>query len=583
MATEIAETTSAVLEQAIETERQRFGVPGVAVAVVRGDEVLVSRGFGHRDLAHDLAVTDRTLFAIGSSTKAFTAALCGALVDDGKLEWDRPVRQYLPRLRLYDKVAGELLTVRDMLSHRSGLPRHDILWYGNADLRREDMVERVGHLQPNKSFRELWQYNNIMYVIAGYLAGELMGCTWEEAVRRRLLEPLGMGDTNFGIEDSERSADHSRPYAIIDGAPVEVPFLSAELCGPAGSINSSIADMTRWVLAHVNGGVVDGVPVISASALKQLHAPTMVLPVDSEESLWPEAGNIAYALGWFVQNYRGHRVLHHGGNINGFSAMVSLLPSQRAGVVTLTNVHPTALRDVVPYVVYDHLLGLDPLPWGQRYKELYDAMLGGVKAAAAHKKQHAATAPPSHALGDYAGRYHHSGYGDVTITVADGRLVPHYNALDLSMEHVHYDTWGLQYPIPDAPPFDLTFETDATGAISALRIPFEASVAPIVFRREADASLTDVAVLRRYTGRYAMGPLLMDVEVDGRGQLVAEIIGQGRVTLAATTERHFNVVEQPGLRFEFVIVDTSVAGSVVVDPAGIFVRQEGNGTIPAVP
>src|SRR5258708_14596618 len=244
MAIELADTPktddkAAELERLIEEERQRFDVPGVAVAVVHGGRVVLSRGFGQRDLAKGLPVTDQTLFAIGSSTKAFTASLCGALVDDGLLEWDRPVRHYLPRLRMHDPVATELLTVRDMLSHRSGLPRHDMLWYGNEKLRREELVERLPHLEPNKTFRELWQYNNLMYVTAGYLAGELMGCGWEEAVRRRLLQPSGIGGTNFSVLESQQAPDHALPHAPTAAGLVEVPFRGLDLAGPAGPLHPS--------------------------------------------------------------------------------------------------------------------------------------------------------------------------------------------------------------------------------------------------------------------------------------------------------------------------------------------------------
>jgi CubicO group peptidase (beta-lactamase class C family) len=575
MAIELADTPktddkAAELERLIEEERQRFDVPGVAVAVVHRGRVVLSRGFGQRDLAKGLPVTDQTLFAIGSSTKAFTASLVGALVDDGLLEWDRPVRHYLPRLRMHDPVVTEHLTVRDMLSHRSGLPRHDLVWYGNTTLTRADVVTRMEHLQPNKTLRELWQYNNLMYLLAGYLAGELMGCTWEEAVRHRLLEPLGMDSTNMSVVEQALSPDHSAGYARKNGELVDVPFRDAGATGPAGSINSSVADMTKWVLAQLQGGVVDGKQVISPAALKQLHAPTMVLPEGAVGELWPEATNTAYALGWFVMNYRGHKVLHHGGNIDGFAAMVSMLPAEGIGVVALTNLHPTGLRDVIPYTVFDTLLGMPALPWGDRYREMYEAMFGGIKAAAEHKKTRATAAPPSHAVPEYAGRYQHPGYGEVTITLDDGKLVPHYNELDLSMEHVHYDTWGLQLPLAEAPPLDMSFETATDGRISALRIPMELSVEPIVFARQPDTQLSDPAVLRRYTGRYGMGPLRLNVEVDARDTLIAEVVGQGRVALVPKGERSFAVPEQPTLSFEFVLDDAGAVTQVVVDPAGIF-------------
>jgi hypothetical protein len=354
---------------------------------------------------------------------------------------------------------------------------------------------------------------------------------------------------------------------------IEVPFREAWLAGPAGSINSSIADMTRWVLAQINRGVGDGTKVISPAALKQLHAPTMVLPEDARTELWPEASNLAYALGWFVMNYRGHTVIHHGGNIDGFAAMVSLLPSERIAVVVLTNLHPTGLRDVVPNLVFDELLGLSPLPWGERYHEMYAAMLGGVQAAAAHKKTRAASAPHSHPVQAYAGRYAHPGYGDVVISLENGRLVPHYNDLDLSMEHVHYETWALQLPVPDSAPFDVVFDHDADGSVSAVRIPMEASIDAIVFKRQPHETLADAAVLARYRGAYAMGPLRMSVELEGGDTLIADVAGQGRLALVPKADRCFSVRGAPMLTVEFVLGEDGAVTSVVVDPVGIFVAQ----------
>lgn len=584
MATEIAQTPSvtptdpaaAALEALIETERQRFETPGCAVAVVRGDQVLVSRGFGHRDLAGTMPVTEQTLFAIGSSSKAFTSSLCGALVDDGLLEWDRPVRQYLPGLRLHDPVATELLTVRDMLSHRSGLPRHDLLWYGNQSLRREDLLDRLQYLQPNKSFRELWQYNNLMYITAGYLAGKLMECSWEDGVRRRLLEPLGMDSTNFSVEESKRAPDHALPHAPRAEGVTEVPFLGLDMAGPAGSINSCIADMTRWVMCQANDGVVEGRQVISPAALQQLQAPTMVLPRDAADVLWPEARNQAYALGWFVQGYRGRTVIHHGGDVDGFATMVALMPEERIGVVVLCNMDPCGLRDALPFMVFDQLLGLEPLPWGERYKGMYDGLLGGYRAAAAHKKASAVGAPPSHPLEAYAGRYHHPGYGDVVVSLQDGALVPQYNDVaGLSMSHVHYDVFALQLPDKDFPPVDMIFETAADGTIGAVRMPLELHVDPIVFRRQADTTLSDPDVLRRYAGRYEMTPLYMDVELDRQDRLVAEIVGQGRYVLEPRAERRFVAAEMPAVSFEFVSGESGEIARVVVDPVGIWTRQGG--------
>src|SRR5579875_1823485 len=208
----------------VERERQRFEVPGVAIAVVHDGTVEIARGFGQRDLAADLPVTDQTLFAIASCTKAFTSTLIAMLVRDGLVEWDKPVREYLPYFRLHDPVASDLVTIRDLLSHRTGLPRHDIAWYGNPRLdRRELVANRLRHLPLSKGIREAYQYNNLMYLTAGLLAGEVLNSSWEDAIRAKLLGPLGMTASRFSPAEASATPDWSRAYHRKGRSTDEVP------------------------------------------------------------------------------------------------------------------------------------------------------------------------------------------------------------------------------------------------------------------------------------------------------------------------------------------------------------------------
>ncbi|MGH7919878.1 MAG: serine hydrolase [Candidatus Dormibacteraceae bacterium] len=561
------------LEETIERERERHRVPGVAVAVVRGGEVLLSRGFGLRDVAGGLEVTPQTLFAIGSATKAFTTALAGTLVDEGKLDWDRPVRHYLPGFRMYDPVATEHLNVRDLLCHRSGLPRHDLVWYGNETLTKAQVVERLRYLEPNKTFREAWQYNNLMYLTAGHLCAELSGMSWEDAVRTRLLEPLGMGNTNFSVRECEAAADHATPYQEQKDEISPMPFRGLDLAGPAGSINSCIEDLTSWAVLNVNGGKLGDRQIVSEAALKVIQSPAMVTPEGGE--LWPEYYETGYALGWFLRSYRGYKVLHHGGNIDGFSAMVSLLPSHRIGVVVLTNRNVTPLRDVIPFLVYDHLLELAPIDWGERHDTLYKAMFGGLREAADLRRESRKNAPPSHPLADYGGRYHHPGYGDLLVGVEDeARLVPHYNNLDVTAEHVHFDVWELEIADSELPSaIQAVFRTGADGAISAVEVNLEPAVDPIVFEKQAAEDLSSREVLSRYEGRYAMGPLTAAVELQADGRLTVELVGQGRAVLLPAQERSFKVEGQPALSVEFAAGVSGAIEKMVVQPVGVFTKE----------
>lgn len=555
------------LEAAIEAEVIRFGVPGCAVTIVKDDKVVLSRGFGQRDVENDLPVTDQTLFPIGSSTKAFTASVVATLVDEGRFDWDTPVVELLPGFKMYDPIATLQLTPRDMLCHRSGLPRHDLLWYNNTALTRADVVARLRHLEPNKTFRETWQYNNLLYLTAGHLAEHFLGCTWEQAVRERLLEPLGMTNTNFSVAESAKSDDHSKPYTEKDGVTRQIQLRGLDLAGPAGSINSCMADMAQWVRANVGGGEVDGRRVLSSAALKQLHAPTMVLgagELSAFGDLYNETYKTAYALGWVLENYRGHRLVHHGGNIDGFSSMVSMLPSENLGVVVLANLNATFSRDVIPYVVYDHALDLEPVPWGERLHSVHASMREGLKAAQAHADAKATDAPPSHPLADYAGDYAHPGYGTFAVSVDGDRLLPHYNNIEeLEFSHRHYDTWDLKLELFEAV-MPASFVTDADGEIASLTVPLEGSVAPIVFEKQPDPALADPALLARYVGDYSMEPLRISVAlVDD--SLIMTIMGQSAL-LKPHRPGVFKVPDQPGLSVEFD-GDTAVVAGV-----GIFER-----------
>src|SRR5574341_932412 len=339
---------------------KKFEVPGMDIAIVKNKEVIYAKGFGLRDVEKQLPVTADTLFAIGSSSKAFTTFVLGTLVDEGKIEWDKPVRNYIPWVKLYDPSMTERLSVRDLVTHRSGLPRHDLVWYNNYDATRESLVRRLAYLEPSADLREKWQYNNLMFLTAGYLTEVITGKTWEEAVRARVLDPLGMKRTNFSVNDSQKDSDFAQPYGKREGKIEKLPFRPITNVGPAGSINSSVNEMARWVIAHLTGGKFGDKKIAEAAKVDDMHRPYMTTGASSE---FPEIVGGEYALGWFVDTYRGHRRVQHGGNIDGFSANVVLFPKDGLGMVVLTNLNGTPLRDLITHVAADRLLKLPQVDW----------------------------------------------------------------------------------------------------------------------------------------------------------------------------------------------------------------------------
>ncbi|KKM78492.1 hypothetical protein LCGC14_1359400 [marine sediment metagenome] len=340
----------------------RWGVPGLAVAVVQGGRTVLAEGFGLCDRKSKRQVTPRTLFPIASATKAFTATALGILLDDGKIQWDLPVRDYLPGFRLADPVATERATVRDLLCHRTGLPRHDNAWYG-LTLSRAELFDRLRHLPPSADFRARWQYQNMMFMVAGLVVAAVAGRTWEQFVRERILDPLGMTGTNFGAAEALAQADHALPYKRSGRRVARTHFDDVSSLGPAGGINSNAIDMARWLTMNLSGGRIGRRRIISAKALAAIHTPQIPVP---EPPQWPELLHGAYAMGWQVQPYRGHPTIWHGGLVNGFQTRVTLLPRLKAGVAVMTNMmgHPVQL--LLAYRACDRLLGLRPLPWTRR-------------------------------------------------------------------------------------------------------------------------------------------------------------------------------------------------------------------------
>jgi CubicO group peptidase (beta-lactamase class C family) len=304
----------------IEQSREAWKAPGVAVAVVRDGKVVHAEGYGFRDVAAELPVTSDTLFAVGSTTKAFTATLVGMLVDEGKLDWDEPVRTYLPRFDMFDPFADDRISARDLLTHRSGLPRHDLSWYG-AGASRDELVRRIAYLEPNRGFRDRFQYQNLMYMTAGYLAGRIEETTWEELIRQRILGPLEMKTTNLSIDAMQQAEDRALGYKKEENDDGEesievMPYRPIVGDAPAGSINSSVAEMANWVLLHLNGGVFNEKRLVSEATMDTMHSPQVVVPTDSllhRLSVYPEMPHLMYGMGWFIQSYRGHELIHHGG------------------------------------------------------------------------------------------------------------------------------------------------------------------------------------------------------------------------------------------------------------------------------
>ncbi|HJY00771.1 MAG TPA: serine hydrolase [Streptosporangiaceae bacterium] len=544
-------------------------VPGCAVAAVQDGRVVLAAGWGQRDLDTKLPVTADTLFAIGSTTKAFTAATVGALVDDGLLEWERPLRDYVPEIQLDDPVVSDRLTVVDLLSHRSGLPRHEMVWLGHPSRTRAEVIRRLRFLPLSKDLRQAFQYCNLGYLAAGYAVEVLSGTPWEEYLRGRVLTPLGMGRSNLSVDEMSADPDHATAYERRQGVVVPVPQRPVTALAPAGGVNSCATDLTRWLLAQLGDGQLDGQAVMSPGTVARQHEPHIVLP---EDRTFPASTRHAYGLGWFVGRYRGHRLLEHGGGIDGFLTECMLLPDDGIGVAVMINTTSSAMTPVVAYRILDELLGLEPLDWFANFKPRYDTILAGMREA--RQARHVVPdAPLPRPLDAYAGEYEHPGYGTLTVTLEAGVLRPRLGTLDLSLTHRHYETFDLEWhELGDQSHlFPLMFLSDPDGDITALTVPFESLVGPQRFDRRPDASAQDPEVLRRLCGTYVMGPIEVVVALRGDHVLTVVIPGAPPFELEpAGRGLRFGLKGQPAVTVEFELDQSGHVARLVAQPLGIF-------------
>ena len=348
----------------VEEVMEEWDVPGLAVAALEDGEVVLARGYGYRDVEGRRPVTPSTLFAIGSTTKSFTATLVGMLVDDGHLAWDTPVREYVPEFRLRDPVASEQASFIDLLSHRSGLPAHDTLWYGR-DRDREALFRRLRRLEPSAPFRSVFQYQNLMFMAAGHIAGRVAGASWEALIRERILTPLGMHRSNLSVTTLQRVDDFAYPYEARGDAVARVPFRSLDAIGPAGSINSSVEEMLRYLRFRLALGEWQGSRLLSTASALEMETPHTAIP---QIPGYPEVGYASYGLGVMLTTYRGRRMVTHNGGIDGFASTMAWLPDDSIAVVVLTNLTGNPLPAIVGNRVLDRLLDLPPIDWAGRVR-----------------------------------------------------------------------------------------------------------------------------------------------------------------------------------------------------------------------
>ncbi len=551
----------------VDQTRREWNVPGVAIAVVKDGQLILADGFGYRSLKEKFPVTASTIFAIGSCSKAFTATAVGLLVDEGKVEWDKPVRDYLPTFKLFDPIATEKITVRDLLCHRSGLPRHDLMWYGSS-FSRQELFARLAYLEPSTDLRYQWQYQNLMFMTAGVLIEKVTGQSWEEFVRARIFEPLGIKEANFSVADSQKAPDYALPYQEMDGKVEEIPFRPIEPIGPAGSINAHVLDMAKWLLFNLNKGKVADKQIISEARLNEIHSPQMVIPGPIR---FPEILYSSYGLGWMITPYRGHLLLSHGGGIDGFTALVAFLPLDRVGLVILTNMNGTPLPQILSYTLLDRLLNLPEIPWNQRFKD--EAKKAREQAEKRRKERLEGKkegTQPSHPLDEYVGDYEHPGYGVISVVKEGNQLRARFHGFEFKLNHFHYDVFITENRSLIGEQ-KLSFQTDLSGNIASLAIQLEPAVKELIFTRQPEKKMKEKSFLEQFCGEYEVQGTVVKVYLKGENSLAIQSSGQPEVELLPYRGNEFNLKNLPNFSVEFIKDEKgAVIEPLFKQPNGVF-------------
>ncbi len=523
-------------------------VPGVGIAIVRNDSIVYAKGYGVREIGKAGPVNERTIFAIGSSSKAFTAAALAMLVDEGKVRWDDPATKYLSNLQLFDPYATRELSIRDILSHRSGLSRGDMMWYG-SEFDRDEILRRVRFLQPSWSFRSQFGYQNLMYLAAGQVTARVANTTWDDFVTRRIFQPLGMNATNTTIRALAGQSNVASPHAEIDDTVRAIPWRNIDNIAPAGSINSNVVDMAQWVRLHLGKGKYGGRQLITAANLEEMHTPHTIIRQDPGfRMLFPGVNFFEYGLGWFLQDYRSKKVVHHGGNIDGMSALVTMIPEDNFGMVVLTNANGSALPSVLMYKTFDLHLKAPPKDWSaDRYVAYQGLVRQGREAQKRLEAQRVSGTKPSLPLADYAGTYIDSMYGEARVREEGGKLVMTRGPSFVGdLEHWHFDTFRANWRARNLGRTFVSFRLGATG--KAEELAMDLGGAPTSFKRRPEMADTTAGVtlaaadLQKYLGTFqsTAPPIMVTVE-EVSGRLRLTVPGQPAYTMVPVTPTRFKL------------------------------------------
>lgn len=552
-----------------------WNAPGIGVGIVIGDKLVFAKGYGYRDYEKKLPITAQTMYPIASNTKLFTAMAAGMLVEEGKLTWDRPIKESVPTIEFYNSYLNSTITLRDMLAHRTGITRHDSIWY-KSDYSTKELFERLKYLDPKESPRTIFLYNNMMYAGVGYTIQLQSGKTWADFVRERIFQPLGMTHTVYAIKDMLKQPDYGVPFTEKRDSfeLYKIPYYEdTDGLAAAGAIISNIEDMSHWLIALMNNGMYNGKQVLPAKAVNATLEPAIALPNGAALTRgWWEVLNQAYGMGRWTASYRGHLIAFHGGDLPGFHSQISYMPQEHIGVIVFViGNHTAPLYNPISYNVYERLLGMDLTPWTDRLLKIRLAnKKAGTEARGKAGFGRVANTKPSHDLTEYVGDYDHPAYGTLKISMKDNALRFDFHKIGLPLSHFHYD----RFDSPDDEEegkWSINFSTNPQGDIDKATVSLDEGEVTFVRR----AAKLDEAVAQRLAGNYETpsGGKFQVAYRPGVGLFVVRVGAPDQI-LVPYKGLKFKIPEFADVIIEFVEENGQSTAMKQIDPSGEYVSKK---------
>jgi len=547
---------------------------GFAVAVVKGNEIIYSKGFGYRDYENKIPVDNNTLFAIGSSTKAFTSSILGQLRKEDKLSFDESPIKYVPDLKFFNDEMNNSIVIKDLMSHRTGLPRHDWSWYFFPTYDKDSLMRRIEFQEPFTGVRKQWYYNNFMFLTQGVIAERITGKSWEENMYERLLKPLKMTRSNLSIKELRKADNVALGYEIVDEKISKMDYYRIAGMSPAGSMNSSVNEMSNWLMTWLNKGKFEGNEIIPEAYINEAMSSQMVINGALPDDEFPDIHMATYGYGWMLSSYKGHYRVEHGGNIDGFSADVIFFPSDSIGIVVLANQNGSSVPSLVRNTIADRLINVERTDWIKRYEDRkaeQEDVEVEAEDAPTQKKQ-----APQHQPKDFTGFYENLGYGQFEIIVENDSLFAVLPLWKLYLEHKHFDIYN-SYKVTDEG-IDISdeglafnFQIDNEGEIYNLKLKIEPTLQPLEFIRKPKTIDVEETTLQSYVGKYDLSGTILKTYIKEKNSLYLFIKGQPEYELLPTDKHKFSFKVLDGFKVEFIENKEGEIGEIkVIQPNGTF-------------